>query len=208
MKKLLIVIFSALLLVACSNLNENKSADEQDNTIKKDEESGIEVNKGLLNVEITLPEYFFEEDELAEIEAEMEETHHANVTQNGDGSITVKMSKNEHKQLMGKMQEEFILTINDIIADEAYESINDVTYNRDFSEIQIYVDRQEFENSLDGLALFSLGFTSLFYQVFDGKNLEEDKVVLTVIDAATNDEIESIIYPDVFEEIDPLLEED
>lgn len=208
MKKLLIVIFSALLLVACSNLNENKSADEQDNTIKKDEESGIEVNKGLLNVEITLPEYFFEEDELAEIEAEMEETHHANVIQNGDGSITVKMSKNEHKQLMGKMQEEFILTINDIIADEAYESINDVTYNRDFSEIKIYVDRQEFENSLDGLALFSLGFTSLFYQVFDGKNLEEDKVVLTVIDAATNDEIESIIYPDVFEEIDPLLEED
>src|SRR5699024_3228315 len=107
MKKLLVILFSVLFLIACSDGNETEGNKVADNTSEV-EESGIEVDKGLLNVEITLPEMFFQDDELEDIEAEMENNHDANVTKNDDGSLTVKMSTKEHKQLMSDMQEEFI----------------------------------------------------------------------------------------------------
>lgn len=201
MRKVLLILFSSLFLIACSSGDEaGQTADNEAG--EETEDAGVEVDKGLLNVEITLPEVFFEDDELADIEADMEENHDANVTKNDDGSITVKMSKKEHKQLLEEMSEEFIETIEEVIEDEEFPSIQEVTYSRDFSELQIIVDREGFENSFDGFALFSLGFTSLFYQLFDGKDIEKDKVTMNIVDEATDETIEEVIFPDVFDEMD------
>lgn len=211
LRKLVIIFASALFLLACSSaddgadkngINDSEQKSEQETT-----EQGIEVDKGLMNVEITLPEMFFEDEELADIEKEMEKNHEANVTKNEDGSITVKMSKKEHKQLLNEMSEEFIETIDDIIADNEFISIKDISYNRDFSEMNIFVDRGDFENSLDGFALFSLGFSSLLYQLFDGKDIEKDKVTMFIVDDATGDVFEEVVYPDVFDEIEELMDE-
>lgn len=210
MRKLLLVLLSSLFLMACSTGDDTTSKNEDNgaNEVDETEESGIEVDKGLLNVEITLPEMFFEEDDLAEIEAEMEESHDANVTKNDDGSISVKMSKKEHKQLMKDMNEELMELLDGIKDEEEYSSIKDVTYNKDFSNIKITVDREAYENSFDGFALISVGFSSLFYQMFDGKDIEKEKVTMELIDESTGESFDEVVYPDVFDEMEELLDEE
>ena len=206
MKRIVIILLSSIFLMACAS---DKEATEKNNAASSSdsEESGIEVDKGLLNVEITLPKMFFEDDELADIEAEMENSHEANVTKNDDGSLTIKMSKKEHKQLMSDMQEEFVDTINQMIEAEDYPSIKDITYNRNMTELSIVVDREEFESGFDGFTLFSLGFTGLFYQIFDGKDIDKEKVTMKLIDEETSEEFEELVFPDVFDDLEDLVEE-
>lgn len=211
MKKIVIALVSSLFLIACTtsedvSRNDTEANEELENNTETTE-SQIEVDKGLLNVEITLPEMFFEDEELAEIEEEMEKNHDANVSKNDDGSITVKMSKKEHKQLLDEMKDEFIETVDGIIVDDDFASIQDITYSRNFQELTIIVDREGFENSLDGFALFSLGFSSLLYQLFDGKDIEKDKVIMNIIDGLTEASFEEVIFPDVFDEIEQLIDE-
>lgn len=198
-------LFMIMLLVACSDntaeTEQNVAEDTEEQSTN--EESGIEVDKGLLNVEITLPSNFFDEEELASIEENIEqETQEAEVTKNDDGSITVKMSKSDHKKMLEEMKEEFIVAIEDILEDENFVSIQDISYNKDFSNLTIVVSDQEtFENSLDGFATLTLGVGSLLYQAFDGKDLEKDKVTLEIVDESTNETIHEIIYPDALEEM-------
>lgn len=198
-------LFMIMLLVACSDntaeTEQNVAEDTEEQSTN--EESGIEVDKGLLNVEITLLSNFFDEEELASIEENIEqETQEAEVTKNDDGSITVKMSKSDHKKMLEEMKEEFIVAIEDILEDENFVSIQDISYNKDFSNLTIVVSDQEtFENSLDGFATLTLGVGSLLYQAFDGKDLEKDKVTLEIVDESTNETIHEIIYPDALEEM-------
>lgn len=198
-------LFMIMLLVACSDntaeTEQNVAEDTEEQSTN--EESGIEVDKGLLNVEITLPSNFFDEEELASIEENIEqETQEAEVTKNDDGSITVKMSKSDHKKMLEEMKEEFIVAIEDILEDENFVSIQDISYNKDFSNLTMVVSDQEtFENSLDGFATLTLGVGSLLYQAFDGKDLEKDKVTLEIVDESTNETIHEIIYPDALEEM-------
>src|SRR5699024_3789954 len=206
MKRIVIILLSSLFLMACTS---DKEATEKTDSAssKASEETGIEVDKGLLNVEITIPKMFFEDEELADIEEQMEDSHEANVTKNDDGSLTIKMSKKEHKQLMSDMQEEFVDTINQMIEAEDYPSIKDITYNRNMTELSIVVDREEFESGFDGFTLFSLGFTGLFYQIFDGKDIDKKKVTMKLIDEETSEEFEELVFPDVFDDLEDLVEE-
>lgn len=199
------LIFIIMLLAACADHTAETEQDVAQDSEEQstDEESGIEVDKGLLNVEITLPSNFFDEEELASIEENIEqETQEAEVTKNDDGSITVKMSKSDHKKMLEEMKEEFIVAIEDILEDENFVSIQDISYNKDFSNLTIVVSDQEtFENSLDGFATLTLGVGSLLYQAFDGKDLEKDNVMLEIVDDSTNETIHEIIYPDALEEM-------
>lgn len=199
------LIFIIMLLAACADHTAETEQDVAQDSEEQstDEESGIEVDKGLLNVEIKLPSNFFDEEELASIEENIEqETQEAEVTKNDDGSITVKMSKSDHKKMLEEMKEEFIVAIEDILEDENFVSIQDISYNKDFSNLTIVVSDQEtFENSLDGFATLTLGVGSLLYQAFDGKDLEKDKVTLEIVDESTNETIHEIIYPDALEEM-------
>lgn len=206
MKRIVIILLSSLFLMACTS--DKEATEKTDSASSSDsEESGIEVDKGLLNVEITLPKMFFEDEELADIEEQMEDSHEANVTKNDDGSLTIKMSKKEHKQLMSDMQEEFVDTIKQMIEAEDYPTIKDISYNRNMTELSIVVNKEEFENSFDGFALFSLGFTGLFYQIFNGKDIEKEKVTMKLIDEETTEEFEELIFPDVFDDLEDVVEE-
>lgn len=199
------LIFIIMLLAACADHTAETEQDVAQDSEEQstDEESGIEVDKGLLNVEIKLPSNFFDEEELASIEENIEqETQEAEVTKNDDGSITVKMSKSDHKKMLEEMKEEFIVAIEDILEDENFVSIQDISYNKDFSNLTMVVsDKETFENSLDGFATLTLGVGSLLYQAFDGKDLEKDKVMLEIVDDSTNETIHEIIYPDALEEM-------
>lgn len=193
-----IILFVVMLLAACSDNNDQS----QDTEESANEESGIEVDKGLLNVEITLPASLVGEEGMEDFEASMKETVDSDITLNDDGSVTVKMSKSDHKKMLEELKEEFVASVDSIIEDESFVTIQDITYNKDLTNIQMIVsDQESFENSFDGFATLSLGIGSLFYQAFDGKDLTKDKITIEIVDQSTNETIHEIIYPDVLDEM-------
>ncbi|PIC82816.1 hypothetical protein CSV73_10190 [Sporosarcina sp. P1] len=62
------------------------------------------VDKGLLEVEITVPKSFFPDEELNEVAVNAEGSEMKSATVNSDDTITYKMSKAKNKELMTEMK--------------------------------------------------------------------------------------------------------
>lgn len=202
MKKL---IFAALLLLialltAC-NADEEGKANEAQQQEKETDSEGINVDKGLFNVEVTLPASFFEGGDIDQSIAEAEKEG-IEVTKNEDGSLTYKMAKTKHKEMMSEMKTSLLETIEDLKNGEDFASIKDVEYNKDFSEFTLWVDRNEYENSFDGFAVFGLGLSGAMYQLFDGADPENYNVRLVVKDEVTKEIIGEANYPKDLEKME------
>lgn len=199
-------MLSLLVISACSDANEVNNNDEntsQDDVQEQEEdEDAIEVDKGLLNVEITLPEMFFEDENMDEMIEEAKEEGIKDVTQNEDGTVTFKMSKKDHKEMLRELEENVKETVEDIKNDEEFASIVDVTYNKSFTEFTIIADREGFENSFDGFAILGVGMSGTFYQLFSGEDMQTSEVTVFVEDEATGEVFEEITYPEAIEDIE------
>lgn len=205
----LLMVASLVVFAACSGSDETATEQEQDGTeAKETEEGGIEVDKGLLNVEITLPgEMLFGDETVEELmEEAAEETGVKEVTQNDDGSVTFKMSKQEHKQMLKEMAEQMEETVNDIKTDENFVSIQDITFDKSFSEFTMVVDREAFANSFDGFAALGLGLSGMVYQLFSGEDIDTSEVIIYVEDEATGEVFEEVVYPEALEDLEDLEE--
>lgn len=203
MKKYLIVLLTLVLLglSACSS-TEKTASDKQSDDAKKEEKSeAIEVDKGLLNVEITLPASMFEGEE-AEKDIAEAEAKGIKVTKNEDGSVTYKMSKLKHNEMMKEIEAELTKNIADMKNGEDFASIQDIAYNKSFSEFTVTVDKAAYENSFDGLMVFGLGVSGMYYQFFKGIDSEDVKVNISVKDGATGEVLSEVVYPDALEDIE------
>lgn len=209
--RIFLMLLLVMLLVACGSNDsdaEQESTQESEQTTEANEESGIEVEKGLFNVEITLPPSLVGEAGIESFEESLQDSVDSDVVLNDDGSVTVTMSKDDHAKFLEEMKQDFITTIDDIVADEEFASIQNIEYNEDFSTIKLIVtDQDSFDNSFDGFATLSLGLIGMFYQAFDGKDVTKDKVTIEVFDQSTNETIHEILYPDALEELEQLEEE-
>ncbi len=162
---------------------------------------GIEVNKGLLTVEVTIPAALLGED--ADLDATIEEAKAEGVTaatKNEDGSLTYHMTKAVHKQLLVQLRSSAKEYIESLKADEATPSIQDITTNDDLTEMTMTVDREAYENSMDGFAVLGLVTLSAYYQAFNG--VAEYKMTLTTKDEKTGKVISTTVYPDAMEGAD------
>lgn len=218
MKRTLFLLLILVFAAGCgSNDNaqeENQAADNQSEDIVNDNEDrdgeaeendeSIDVDKKILNVEVTIPADFLELDDedqdIDEIIAEAKENGIKEVTENDDGSLTYKMSKSTHKEMMEEMEEELQNSIDDIVNDEEFASIQEITTNASFTELTMIVDKEPFENSFDGLSVLGLVFGSMYYQLFDGVDANDYEVIVNYEDAETGELFDEVIYPDAFEE--------
>ncbi|WP_394191486.1 hypothetical protein [Paenisporosarcina quisquiliarum] len=208
MKKLLLglILMSMLVLTACSSTNdtEKESKDKEkteavaaDSKTEKDESVG--VDKGLFNVEVTLPASFFEGEDIDTAIAEAKADGIKEATKNADGSVTYKMSKDKHKEMMSEM-EVGVKEYMDELVTEDYPSIREVTANKEYSTFTLTVDKALYEDSFDGFASMGLGMMGMYYQVFDGVDAENTKVEINVQDEATSEVFETVVFPDDMEE--------
>lgn len=210
-KRLLGASVLAILLAGCGNetseteqveqsaqeteIDEENQATETEVEEETSDEGSIEVDKGLFSTELTLPAELsetFEPDELA-----LEE---ANITQNEDGTVTIKMSRSQHQGLLDEMRETITDSVEELKTDENFQSFKDIEYNNDFSEFSIIVDREVYESGFDGFGIFGLAIQALYYQVFEGRNPEELSSTFEVQDEATGEVFSTIVYPDDLED--------
>lgn len=118
------------------------------------------------------------------------------VTVNGDGSLTYKMSKADHRELVAEMETGVLEAVEDITSSGDYPSISDVAYARDYSEFTMSVNRVEFEESFDAFAGLGLGMVGSYYQLFAGTSANDLEVIVHVADEATGEIIQTTVYPD------------
>lgn len=203
MKKLLFMftILIVALLSACSSSESSNAADKENSEATDQEQTNesVEVDKGLLNVEVTLPASMFEGEDVDASIAEVEKEG-VKATKNEDGSVTYKMSKSKHKEMMKELETGIIESIEDMKNNKDFVSIQEITYNKAFSEFTMVVDKATYENSMDSFVIFGLGLSGMYYQLFNGADSEDYQVKIMVKDQATEEVFEEVIYPDSLQE--------
>lgn len=199
MKKwhIMMLISFAVFLTAC---NGNETKNDKDSKETAETEDNVEVDKGLLNVEVTLPSTLFEDTPEEEIISNAKTEGFKDVKVNEDGSVTYKMTKAEHEDLMKEMDTEIVATIKELKNSEDYPSIKEITYNDNFTEFDVTVSREQYENGFDGFAILTLAISGMYYGAFDGRKGEDLHVTFNLIDVATNEVFETSVYPDDLED--------
>ncbi|MGG3891757.1 hypothetical protein [Metabacillus fastidiosus] len=196
MKKMTFILFALLLMIfsACSN---NTNEDEKSG--KQEKEETVDVKKGLLNVEITLPASMFEDQDIDTVIADAKKEGVTEVTKNEDGSLTYKMTKAKHKEMMQELEKSILETIEETKNSKDYVSIKDITHNDSFSEFTLVVDKAKYENSMDGFAALGLGMSGMMYQIYNGSD-PDTKVKIFIKDEATQEVFDETVYPDALEQ--------
>jgi len=205
MKRFLILGVVSILtfaLCACGNSNAqeatNSTGVEQEKVDQTPQDSeSVEVDKGLLDVTLTIPADFMEEGKTqADYDAMAKEEGYKSITLNADGSVTYIMKKSQHKELMKEMHEEFEESLNELVGSEEYPNFVEIKYNNDFTEFEIITKSTE----LDFMESFStLGFYMISgsYNAFNGTVVDNCKV--TFINEATGEVIEEANSADMEE---------
>ena len=187
------------ILSACG---KDEESNEKEDVSKNDgENQSVEVDKGLLNVEITLPASFFEEEEdHDQMIADAKADGVKDVIVNDDGSLTYKMSKAKHKEMLAEMKTGLLETVDEIKDGEDFESIKDVKHNKSFSEFTLVVEQEMLEDSFDAFATMGIGMSAMLYQLFTGVSVDEYKVTIDIQAEESGEVIDTVVYPDVLEE--------
>lgn len=155
----------------------------------------IEVDKNLLNVTITLPSSWFQDDPPTQekLDNDPEKLEGVDYVLNDDGSISMTMSRSRHKDLI----EEFALqteeVYNSLISDET-PSFKSITHDADFKDIRIVVDQTSYENSWDSIGLISVYLQTAYYHIFNGEKYEDVDFKIHLIDEKTNVEFKTSTY--------------
>lgn len=187
---LILVITMLTSLVACVGGKENNTDETQMPS------AGIQVDEGLINVDVTLAASFFEDKTEEEIRAEAKENGYSDCKINGDGSVTYTMSKTKRAEMLNEMK----TSIDGMIAgclegDDKVASFVDIRYNDDFSQIDIYVDAEKY-TTWDRFYALTFYITGAYYQAFAGVANDEIDVAVNFIDNETGETLDTASYKD------------
>ena len=109
------------------------------------------------------------------------------------------MSKSKYKEMMKEMGDSVLSTIDEIVNSEDYTSIKEISYNKDFTEFDVKVNRQQYEEGFDGFAIVGLVIVSTYYSAFEGKSGEDSQTIFNMVDETTGEIYDTAIYPDDWE---------
>ena len=173
---------------ATDNKTEDQNASQATTS-----EGGIDVDKGLMNVEITIPAeaaetYGFHFESQEEADAYAKEQGFKSVTLGDDGSITIVMSKAQHKKTMEELNKTIDEALQEMIGSEDYPNITAVEHNDNYTEIKVTTESEELSlnESFSTLAFYIYGG---MYNAFNGTPV--DNIHIDFINEASGEVIDS-----------------
>jgi len=192
MKKKLISIMLAtsMLLSACGTNAPGEATETASTEVASTETAseldalgGIEVDKNLFDVTITIPaDYVGEETTQADLDAICAENGYMSITLNEDGSATYVMTKAQHKEMMDETCALIDQSLNEMIGSESYPNITAVEANDDYTEFVVTTKSVE----LDMAEAFSVMGFYLYgglYAIYNG--VEVDNISVKFVNADT-----------------------
>lgn len=145
------------------------------------------------NVSIILPcDYFTDADENFDYSAYAKEQGFISAAKNPDDSVTVVMSHERHNALLKSIEVEIKNSADLFINSNDTPHVKLINFSSGFHNIDIYVDKEHYENVSVHTAPFSLAASAMIYQIYAGS---ERHVHVSIIDYKTKIVLESFIYP-------------
>lgn len=148
-------------------------------------------------VTVKLPVSFFGETPEEEIVAGAEKNGYESCTVTEDGFVLYTMTKARHEEECSRLKEELQTSVDSLLKGaDAVESFRDIVCAEDFSAFDIYVDAEEY-TIVD--SLYGMGFmaTGAYYQIYAGAEPEKADVVVTFVDADTEDVLDTASYREI-----------
>lgn len=149
-------------------------------------------------VSITLPALLLGETDLGEVIKQATEQGITGVQPNADGSLTYDMPATVHKQLLEDLAAGIQESAEELKTGERFPSIKKLDYNKEMTEFTMVVDKAAYIDNFDGISTLAIGWQGMIYQAVAGAAAEEIKVTINVKDQSTGELVETIVYPDAF----------
>lgn len=196
MKKKVFAIAAASLmllsmLTACGESNNPNTGSAAGSA----SEQAVNVDKNILNVEITIPSSQIES--IDETLANAKEKGY-DVTKNEDGSITYKLTKSQHKELMASLEQSFQKSIDELVSSGDYPSLKKITFNDDYTKADVIVDYNTYTNSMDMFSMMVIGMIGPMYQYYNGVQENSVNTEVSLIDEASGEVKDTLNYPEDF----------
>lgn len=130
----------AISLVACGSTGAssdesapvNSPATSGNSESAKNESQKIEAEEGIFNVVVTLPADLVGETTQEKLDAEQNDHFHK-ATLNADGSVSIEMSKKQHKALMEELAANIDKSLSEMVGSEDYPDITDIKSEEDYT---------------------------------------------------------------------------
>lgn len=194
-----ILILTTILVAGCSKKTGTVSTTSEttisDSSIEGSEDEtkdnleaigGVGVEKGLFNVELTIPAQFVGEQTQEELNELSKEMGYKSITLNEDGSAKYILTKQQHKDMMAELNTNINTSLSEMIGSEDYPNYTDITANENFTEFVITTKSTELSmtENFSALGLYMYGG---MYNIFNGTPV--DNVSVKFINTDTGSEI-------------------
>lgn len=194
-----ILILATILVAGCSkktgtvattsetSISETSIQGSEDETKGNLEAMGdVGVEKGLFNVELTIPAQFVGEQTQEELNELSKEMGYKSITLNDDGSAKYILTKQQHKDMMAELNTNINTSLSEMIGSEDYPNYTDITANENFTEFVITTKSTELSmtENFSALGLYMYGG---MYNIFNGTPV--DNVSVKFINTDTGAEI-------------------
>ncbi len=194
LKKSLCILLSALLsaslFAACSqDTDESSSADES---------SSSQVVETMVKIQI--PASFFEGSSLEEIEKTAKKQGATSVTQEKNGDICYQMTATAHRRLVTEMRMNLKDSVEELLDDERYPSIHQISVSDDFSTLTLTVDKEAYQKGNDRTITRAIWPSIQLYHYFNQDYEEHPSMMVKVLNKEDNSKVEEFEWPEPEEE--------
>lgn len=149
-----------------------ESEDAVDDGLSQLEAIGdVDVDKGLFNVEITIPKDFVGDTTQDELDESVKEKGYKSATLNSDGSVTYVMTKSQHEEMLSGIKESIDQSLSEMVGSSDYPNITNVEHNADYTSFTITTKNAEpdLSESFSVMALYMYGG---MYGIFSGEKVD------------------------------------
>lgn len=194
MKRNLIVLFVIVAMLVCGCSAAPANGGDSTGATTESTSAKIETDEKLLSVDITLPASLFADEDMTKFDADAyaSEQGFKSAKVNADGSVTVTMTKAKHQELLKEMADSLDANFKEFVNGENTPYIKEITHNENFTAVTMKVDKAAYENAFDFTPL-AIGMSVSIYQAFTETQYH---VEISIVDAETGADINSITYPD------------
>lgn len=180
---LLLIMSMSIILISCGSTTEAPEGTTQATDTLKAEEN-------LLSVELTIPASLVGDD-AATLDKEAKAAGVSEITQNEDGSVTMKMSKIAHQKMLDEFKGSIDESLTEILNDkETYPSLTEITYNEDLTEFTVKVDPATY-GEFEALSAIGLYIAGNVYQALNAVPENQIKTIVNFVNKDTGEIIET-----------------
>ena len=170
------------------NAASENDAEESVSRDSLDVLADVDVDAGLFSVTITLPQDFVSYESQEELDEVVKAKGYKSGTLNSDGSVTLVMTKEQHRELMAAVSETIDEGLAEMIESEDYPNITAISANDNYTLFTITTRNEEISLG-ETLSVLTFYLYGGMYAVFSGEDV--DNIHVDFVNEASGEIIDS-----------------